>query len=405
MNSLKTWPVALALVCAATASDAADWRQFRGNDNNSVAPGARLPVKWSENENLAWKVDLPGRGPSSPIVVGDRVIVTCSSGPRQDRLYVICFDAKTGRQRWRRQFWATGRTFCHPTTANATPTPASDGQRIFAFYSSNDLVCLDLDGNFLWFRGLAHDYLEARNDVGMASSPVVVGDTVVVQVENHGDSFATGIDAATGHTRWRLARDQESSWSSPVVLRGAEAGKEAVLLQSQSGITVLDPQTGKQRWKYDVKCAGIPSSVVTSDKVFVPANGLTALRASADPKTDRFVWDSNRIRPGTASPVVHAGRVYVAGGGGILTCADAANGEILWKLRLQGPFWSTPVFAGTHLYVINGKGLAQVVKVGDQKGELIATSNFGETIQASPAVADGAYYVRSDKHLWKIASP
>jgi outer membrane protein assembly factor BamB len=163
-------------------ANAADWAQFRGPAGTSVAADAKLPTSFNvaDNQNVAWRADLPGRGPSSPIVIADRVVVTCSDGPLQEKLIVACFDAKSGKSLWRRQFWATGRTYSHPDSANAAPTPASDGKRIYAFYSSNDMVCLDLDGNLQWFRGLAFDYPKAGNDVGMASSPVVVDDTVVV---------------------------------------------------------------------------------------------------------------------------------------------------------------------------------------------------------------------------------
>ncbi|MFM7072835.1 MAG: PQQ-binding-like beta-propeller repeat protein, partial [Planctomycetota bacterium] len=136
-------------------ANAADWAQFRGPAGTSVAADAKLPTSFNvaDNQNVAWRADLPGRGPSSPIVVADRVVVTCSDGPLQEKLIVACFDAKSGKSLWRRQFWATGRTYSHPDSANAAPTPASDGKRIFAFYSSNDMVCLDLDGNLQWFRG------------------------------------------------------------------------------------------------------------------------------------------------------------------------------------------------------------------------------------------------------------
>ena len=146
------------LAATALALTGADWRQFRGSHSDSVSPNDQIPLEWNDNQNIAWRIDLPGRGPSSPIVVGDRVFVTCSSGRNQTRLHVLSFSAETGQKIWERQFWATGRTMMHPSTANAAPTPASDGKQVFAFYSSNDLVCLDLDGNLRWFRGLAYDY-------------------------------------------------------------------------------------------------------------------------------------------------------------------------------------------------------------------------------------------------------
>ena len=165
------------LVCVLCLTGA-DWRQFRGTEVNGLAVDGRIPSSFSSDENVAWKIDLPGRGLSGPIVVGDRIYVTASSGFRQDRLHVLCFDRKSGDRIFERQFWATGRTMCHPKMCVATPTPASDGTRIFASYSSNDVACLDLDGNLLWYRGLTHDYPNASNSLGMSSSPIVVDETL-----------------------------------------------------------------------------------------------------------------------------------------------------------------------------------------------------------------------------------
>ena len=198
VHRTSLWPCAFGcvvlLMVTSLQAMAADWPQFRGAESNSVTSAAQPPAEWSDadGKNVAWKVDLPGRGPASPIVVDSKVIVTASSGVNQDRLHVLCFDAADGSKLWERQFWATGRTLTHPSSANAAPTPASDGELIFAFFSSNDLACLDLDGNLKWFRGLAHDYPAAGNDVGMSSSPVVAGDSVIVQVECQGDSFRHG---------------------------------------------------------------------------------------------------------------------------------------------------------------------------------------------------------------------
>ncbi len=201
-------------------NDCADWRGFRG-DGGSVAARQRPPAKWNAEtgENVAWKITPPGRGVSGPIVVGDNVIVTSSNGPREGRLHVSCFDAVTGKERWGRQFWATGSTLCHPMSAVACNTPVSDGERIYAQFSSNDLVCLDLSGNLIWFRGLNFDYPAARHDAGMASSPVVVGDTLVVQVESQGESFAAGLDKYTGQDRWRLERSK----ATELVVAGSAA--------------------------------------------------------------------------------------------------------------------------------------------------------------------------------------
>jgi outer membrane protein assembly factor BamB len=381
----------------------ADWLQFRGTDNTGVAPEAKPPIIFSATDNVAWKAPLPGRGVCGPIVVQDRVVVTASSGSvKEDKLHVLCFDVTSGKQLWHRQFWATGRPYHHPTSSNAAPTPASDGQRIFAFYSSNDLVCLDLDGNLLWYRGLAFDWPKAGNDVGMSSSPLVVGDTVVVQAENQGDSFAAGIDTATGETRWRVPRPNKANWVSPAAIRG-ENGKNAVLLQSGDGLTAYDAKTGEQLWKYDVACSGIPSVTPAGDRIYLPANGITALDASADSSSPSLAWDSNRLAPGNASPVIDGERIYLLSRAGVLVCGDTKTGDLLWQERLKGTFWATPVLANGHAYCANQDGQCLVVKLGEEKGEIVHTAELGEGFLGTPAIAGNALYLRGDKHLWKIA--
>ena len=382
----------------------ADWLQFRGTDSNSAASSESLPTTWdtASGNHVAWKVELPGRGVSSPIVVKGKVIVTSVTGHLQDRLHVVCVDAASGAKSWERQFWATGRTFCHPTSSVAAPTPASDGERIFAFYSSNDLVCLDLDGNLLWYRGLAHDYPSAGNDVGMASSALVVGDTVVVQVESQGDSFVAGLDTATGDTRWKNPRERTANWSSPAVMRGASREEDAVLIQSPSGLTALRPRTGEQLWFYEAGCNNITSPVAVGGVVYVSIGGLTALKPQPDGKSPAAIWNTAKLGPSLASPLLQDGRVYVISSG-VLVCGDAASGKVHWEERIDGSYWGTPLLAGGHVYAISDDGVARVIEVGDKRAGEVSKIELGEPVLASPAAADGALYIRGDKHLWKIA--
>jgi outer membrane protein assembly factor BamB len=379
-----------------------EWRAFRGSDGRGVSD-QRVPLAWSEQENVAWRAPLVGRGPSSPIVVGGRVIVTCSSGPEQDRLHVLCFDEKTGERLWHRQFWATGRTLCHPASAVAANTPASDGHRIYALFSSNDLACLDLDGNLIWYRGLTHDHPAAANDVGMASSVLAVEGTVIVQIECQGDSFAAGIDASTGETRWRHARDRRANYSSPAYLPATAEAPAAALLQSASGLTAVDPYSGETRWTLATDSSTTPSIVVADGTVYLPANGLMALRPGRS-GAPGVVWQQGRLSPTACSPIVHDGCVYTVNRT-VLNCGDAASGEPKWQLRLAGgQYWATPVIAGEHLYAINYDGVAEVVRVGRnvEQGEVVGRSELGEQIQATPAISNGALFIRSDRHLWKI---
>ena len=204
-------------------------RMDRGVDSDAT----NLPTELSE-KTLAWKVALPGRGLGSPILVGDRVFVTAASGPDQKQLHILCFSAKDGSPIWEQRFWATGRTMSHKKTNVAAPTPASDGERIYALYSSNDLICLNLDGNPVWMRGLTLDYPNASNSLGMASSPMVAGDTLVAQIENDSESFAAGFDLLSGENKWKQDRPKAANWTSPTILQIGD--DKVVALQSSKGI-------------------------------------------------------------------------------------------------------------------------------------------------------------------------
>lgn len=404
-RNLSRIAAALTGVALVASFGAADWPQFRGANSNSVSRDAAPPTSWGAGENIAWKAELPGRGPSSPIVVGNKVIVTCSSGVKQDRMHVLCFDVATGGRLWERQFWATGRTLSHPSSANAAPTPASDGEFVFAFYSSNDLVCLDLDGNLKWLRGLAYDFPQAGNDTGMSSSPIVVGDVVIAQVECQGDSFATAVDKRTGESRWRIPRPREASWASPVVMRGAKPGGDVVLLQSPKHLTAHDPASGKQLWAYETACDGISSATASNGVVYVASKGTTALKPSG-PEPE-VVWNASTLQPGAASTIVDGDNLFAINRAGVLVCANTADGQVRWRVRLDGEFWGTPALAGNRLYCVGYKGAAQVVEISADgaRGEIVGKGQFEGSIQSSPAVADGALYVRSDQYLWKIAAP
>ena len=192
----------LSLLSFLVATAHADWLNFRGPNGSGYAPDlTNVPTELSESTE-AWKVPLPGRGLGTPVVVGDKVFVTAASGPDQKQLHVLCFSASTGEPVWERRFWATGRTMAHKKTNVAAPSPASDGEFVFALFSSNDLICLDLDGNLRWMRGLTLDYPNASNSLGLASSPVVAGDTLIAQIDNDSESFAAGFDILTGEPKW-----------------------------------------------------------------------------------------------------------------------------------------------------------------------------------------------------------
>ena len=403
----------LSLASSPNATIANDWPMFRGPGGRSIGQATDLPTEWSlaDGKNIAWQADLPGRGVSGPIVVGGKVFVTASSGPNRDRLHVLAFDAGTGKQLWHRQFWATGKSLCHETSANAAPTPASDGERIFAFFSSNDLIALDLDGNLLWMRGLELDYPGAGNALGMSSSPVVVGDVVVVQSEAQGNAFVAALDRRNGATLWDLDRPQVAgSWSSPIAIaietEQTIGNQPAVLLQSTEGIDLHRVDNGKRLLHIETECETIPS-LTFSKYLYAPANGIQVfdIFSAGNAELDRPLWQESKLQPGASSAVVADGQVFVLNRSGVLSCGLVETKKVAWKLRLGGRFWATPVLVGNHLYCINSEGKSFVVELGEpgEKGRIVAENEFGEDVLGSPAVADNGLFVRSHAHLWKIA--
>lgn len=386
----------------------ADWWQFRGRDGTSYVAKANVPIDFTEAKGIAWKIELPGKGPSSPIVIGDKVIVTCSSGANQDQLKVVCVDSLNGKIVWQQQFWATGNCRCHPLSANAAPTPTTDGEFIYAFFSSNDLACLDLNGNLIWYRGLSYDFPKARNDAGMSSSPVVARGIVVVQVESQGKSFCAGVDAKTGETRWQVDRPEDASWSSPMVIPGTPNRPDLVLLQSKGKTSLLSLLDGKTIAEAEGQCGLIPSSSLAGDRLYVPLDGTTAF--DLDPGGQmKKAWNSPRLRSGTSSLVVAPDQILTIERNGVLNAFDSTTGERKWQSRLadgdeiQGGFWATPVMIGDHFYFFAQNGQSRVAKIKSDGLEVVHKFDFGETMLGSPAISGDAMFVRGDKHLWKIS--
>ena len=399
---------ALLVMLAASigaSAHAADWTRFRGPNGSGVAEMGKPPTSWSieTGENVAWKADLPGRGLSSPIVVGDKVIVTSSSGYRQDRLHVLCFSAADGKKLWERQYWATGRTMTHPSISPAAPTPVAADGKIFAAFSTNDVVCLDLDGQLVWLRGLMLDYPNASNSLGLASSPLVADGALVLKIETDSQSLAAALDVKDGATLWKLDRPKIGAWTSPMVVPGKGASS-AVVLQSAKGASGHDPRTGSELWNYDQPCDQIASGTAEGEVVFMPSGGLVALKTSGDSSSPEVLWRNNRLAPSTPTPLVDGDKLYVMSGS-VLKCAEAKTGEILWQLRIKGNFSGSPIAAGGLIYVVNDEGLGQVIEpgAGKEAGKVIGTGDFKDTILCTPAIVGDALYIRSDKQLWKVA--
>jgi outer membrane protein assembly factor BamB len=403
--SLTRWLMLSTGLLLSGQSQAEDWPQFRGPYVGGASNKASLPGKFDgeSGENIAWKVSIPGRSVGGAIVVGDQVITTTSDGLEQRRIRLLSYDATSGKPRWEQQLVARGRPYCHPTSANAAPTPASDGKHVVAFFSSNDIACTDLQGNLLWYRSLASDFPKAGNDVGMSASPTIVDGVVVVQVECQGDSFALGMNVSDGTTVWKKERPRKANWASPTSV-ALPSGKNAVVMQSSENLVAVNPADGKELWKIDMGCSTTPSSTVSNGRLIVPSGGLTALDLSSAGAPSKL-WFENKLNSTACSPLVDNDKVYVVNRT-ILVCGDLFTGKVLWQLRIPdaNQIWSSPVIANKRLYLFSMDGSCAVVSLDGEEGKIESVNKLGDEVLGSPAIAGNAMFVRGAQNLWKIQS-
>ncbi|MFO0847399.1 MAG: PQQ-binding-like beta-propeller repeat protein [Gemmataceae bacterium] len=391
--------IALSLAFAGPAA-AGDWPQFRGPNGSAVSDETNLPVKFDRKtgEGVSWSAPLPGRGVSSPVVAGGAVYVTCSSGTRDDRLHVLAFDAATGKPRWHRQLAATGLTYCHPKTCMAAPTPVADASAVYALFATGDLVAFDAAGNQLWYRSIVGDYPTVTNQVGMASSPVLAGDKLIVPMENDGESFLAAVDTRTGRNVWKASRPKGVNWSSPTV-READ-GRREVLFAGNGGLSAYDADTGNRVWGYVPAAGSIPTPTLVGDLLLHASGGVTAIKLGEKPAE---AWKA-RLSTGMTSPLAYQGRVYAANPTtGQIACADLKSGKVLWQERAKGPFSASPVAADGKLYVINETGTLTVLKLGDTP-EVLGVSELSEEGLATPAISGGGLFLRGEKTLIRVGS-
>jgi outer membrane protein assembly factor BamB len=391
--------LSLAAVLLGLPAAAGDWTQFRG-PGGGVSAEKDLPVKWGKDEGLLWKAALPGRGLSNPVIAAGRIYLTACSGFKERRLHVLCLDEVSGKKRWERQFTATGSTSCNPMTNMAAPTPATDGKSVYALFATGDLAALDRDGTLLWYRSLVGDYAGVTNQVGMAASPVLAGGTLLLPLENAGDSFAAGLDTKTGKNRWKVKRPRDINWVTPIVF--TSGGQTAAVFMTSKDATAYDPATGNVLWTIQDGFSSIPSPAQGGGLLYLPGGGVRALKPGPPGSTPETAWRTNKFADGHPSPVYHAGRLYgltkVAA-----VCLDARTGKEVWRARIDGPCAASPVVADGKLYAVSQKGRTTVLQLGD-KPKVLARNDLDDTILATPAIANGRIYLRSDRWLYCVGS-
>jgi len=447
----------IAVPCASAASAAEQyWGQWRGPQANGVAPHADPPTAWSETQNVRWKAPLPGGGHATPIVWGDNVYVQVAiktdkladsaaelPGPeagkgdaqpaRQPRarggrrgnrgnsqpthLYdfaVLAIDRKTGKTLWQKTVREElPHEAGHNDASQASNSPLTDGERLYAYFGSRGLYCMNLaTGDVLWEKDFGD--MHTRNNFGEGSSPVLAGDTLVVNWDHEGESFIVALDKKTGTERWRQARDEVTSWNTPLVV-DAPSGPQ-VVVTGTTRVRGYAVATGKVVWE----CAGlgvncIPSPVVLDDLVFAMAgfraDNCMAIRyrsAAGDiTGSPAIAWSRQEGIPYVPSPLLYDGTLYLLQKNkGVLSVVDARTGQDRYerqRLEKISGVYASPVAAAGRVYVLGRNGATYVLAHGPEF-KVLAVNELDGDFDASPAIADGELYLRSHDNLYCIAA-
>jgi outer membrane protein assembly factor BamB len=233
---------------------------------------------------------------------------------------------------------------------------------------------------------------------------LIVGKHVIVHVETQNTSFAVGIDLQTGKNEWRHDRPRQYCWTSPIALHGRAPGEPLVLLQGSTRLSALDPATGREVWGLDHASGPIASSVLAGDRLLVPGEkALRAFNVSVAGHAPKLLWEQARLDPETPSPIVRDGRVYAVRAA-ILVCGDLHTGKVLSQTRLHGPLAASPVVSGDLAILVSESGEVQIVRLTKMGATVVERADLHDTILGTPAIADGAVYLRSDKHLWRFGN-
>jgi outer membrane protein assembly factor BamB len=372
------------------------WPAFRGPLSDGVAHHAKAPVKWDgkSGEGVLWKADLPREGAGSVVTWEGKVFVPGGDEKGRD---LYCYSAADGKLLWTgtAEKPAPAGLKIQDGTTWAPSTPATDGERVYAIYVTGEIVAWDFSGKRAWSRDLG----VPKVPYGHASSLVVHGGRVIVQMDEKANGRLIALDARTGEENWKAQRAVDESWATPTLMK-TESGAQIVAV-SNPLVTGHDPATGRQLWS--VKCMGgevAPSAAVAGPLLFVASDH--ALGAAFKPGKDAAVlWKHEEDLPDVSSPVSDGKRVLMCSAGGMMTCFAAADGKVLWTKEFDTGFYGSPILCGERAYVMDQQGVTIVLKLGDTYEEL-ARNPLGEKADATPAIPEGRIYVRSSRRLYCI---
>jgi outer membrane protein assembly factor BamB len=370
-----------------------DWPAWRGPTRDGIAaPGQNPPIQWSETENILWKAPLPGRGHGSPTVVADRIYLA-TSDPAKKSQSILCQDRHTGKLVWQSVVHASqadpGK---HANSSAASSTVACDGEKLFINFLNGGAVyttALDLNGKTLWQQKIC-DYVTHQ---GFGSSPVLHESLALVSADHRGGGVIAGLDRKTGRIVWSVARPKLPNYPTPAIVQAN--GRTQMVLAGCNLVTSLDPMTGKKLWEIDGSTEECVTTAVTDgERVFVsggyPKNHTMAVVADGSGKV---AWQ-NTTRVYVPSMVSKRGHLYAVTDAGMAVCWKSDTGEELWKERLGGDFFASPVMVGERIYASNLAGKTFVFEASPGNFKVIAQNQLGDEAYASPAICGSRLYLR-----------
>jgi outer membrane protein assembly factor BamB len=402
----------IVLFFAAALAD--NWPQWRGPLLNGVSNEKNLPLRWGKEENIVWKLSLPGLSAATPVIWEDRIFLSVTAGKE---IHLWCVEKKQGRLHWNKPLGRhTLELRTHPKHNPSTPSPVTDGARVYALNAYGSLVSFDLAGNEIWKRDLWQDYGRFILRFGFASSPLLFEDSLYLQVlrENPpgAPSYILRIDKKTGRTIWKqdfsTGFKPAEAYTTPTILK---YGKSAELIVNGSDqVTGHDLTTGQELWRVAGLSSQNPpfrivsSPVVADEIIYAPAadRPLIALRAGGRGNLTNYLW-SSRNGPDVPSPVTDGKFFYIVDDKGIARCLDAKSGKEIWgPQRLKpGTYSSSPVLADNKIYVVNEEGLTTVFKAGPNF-ETLAENSLDDLCLSSPAISGGQIFIRTAQFLYCI---
>ncbi len=391
-------------------SDAQEWTRFRGPNGTGVSEATSIPIEWTPAD-YRWKTELPGMGHSSPVVWGNRVFLM-SADPRNAARYVLCFDARNGKQIWQRKFDSSTHHL-HPRNTFASSTPTVDKDRLYLAWSTPEqltLCALDHDGKDVWTRELG-PWISQH---GFGSSPILYEDFVILvnsqqaqrldPGQQPGTSHVMAFDRATGELRWSTPRTATSvSYSTPCVYRPHDGVPELVCCNTGDGIYSLNPQTGALNWSSDklFKMRTVASPIVVGSLVLA-SNGsggfannyLVAVLAG----TGETVYDDVKHAAYVATPIAYGSLVFTFYDRGFVHCFESTTGKKVWEKRVTSGFSGSPVRVRDKIYCIDDEGVVVVLAASRTYQEL-ARNPLGEPSRSTPAISGGHMFLRTISHL------